>query len=722
MDGTASPLGQTLQAVKGGSFGAPLFLLIILAMMTLPMPAILLDMSFTFNIAVSLVVLLVCIYTLRPIEFAIFPTILLLATLLRLALNVASTRVVLLEGHSGGDAAGKVIQSFGEVVVGGNYAVGLVVFLILVIINFVVVTKGAGRISEVSARFTLDAMPGKQMAIDADLNAGLIEQDEAKARRAEISQEADFYGAMDGASKFVRGDAVAGILILVINIVGGLAIGMAQHNLPFADAMKKYALLTIGDGLVAQIPSLLLSTAAAIMVTRVNSVQDLGAQFVTQMFSSPQALVIASLILIVMGSIPGMPHFAFLSLGGICAAGAYFIALRNKKPAEKETSASPPPPGAAGPSGEAPPSAGGPDAPNIMPEGEVKELGWDDVQPVDLIGLEVGYRIIPLVDKNQGGELLSRIKGVRKKLSQELGFLMPTVHIRDNLDLLPNGYRITLMGVNVAEAEIYPDRDLAINPGQVFGKINGIEGKDPAFGLDAVWIEISQREQAQTLGYTVVDASTVIATHINHVLQTHAHELLGHEEVQKLLDQLSKNNPKLVESLVPQPLPLSTFLRVLQNLLQESVPIRDIRSIAEAMAEVAHKSQDADLLTSTARVALSRMIVQSVIGNDPEIPVITLQPDLEQMLLQAVQQARQAGGTESDAVLEPGLAEKIQNSVAEAAQKQEISGQPAILLVAQGVRTMLSRFMRHMVPGLSVLSYSEIPDNKQVTIVANIGS
>jgi len=724
MAAASSPMGQTLSSLKSGNFGVPLFLLVILGMLTLPMPPLLLDMAFTFNIAISLVVLLVCLYTLRPLEFAIFPTILLVATLLRLALNVASTRVVLLHGHSGGDAAGKVIESFGEVVIGGNYAVGLVVFIILVIINFVVVTKGAGRISEVSARFTLDAMPGKQMAIDADLNAGLIGQEEAKARRNDITQEADFYGAMDGASKFVRGDSIAGILILIINIFGGLAIGMAQHDLVFGDAVKKYALLTIGDGLVAQIPSLLLSTAAAIMVTRVNSAQDLSTQFFDQMFSNSQALFVSSGILFVMGIIPGMPHFAFLSLAALCVAAAVYSKKKEGKSDDNQVqerlsannAASQIPPGAV--SGEVMPAEH-----QQGPGGsELKELGWDDVHPVDLVGLEVGYRIIPLVDKSQGGELLVRIKGVRKKLSQELGFLMPTVHIRDNLDLLPNGYRITLMGVNIAEAEIYPDRDLAINPGQVFGKINGIEGKDPAFGLDAVWIELSQREQAQTMGYTVVDASTVIATHINHVMQSHAQELLGHEEVQQLVDQLAKTNPKLVESLIPNPLPLSSLLKVLQNLLLESVPIRDIRTIAEALADTVHKSQDTDILTATVRIALSRLIVHGIAGNGAELPVITLQPDLEQLLLQSVQQARQNGGTETDAVLEPALAEKIQLSIADAVQKQEMSGEPAVLLVAQGIRLLLSRFMRHTIPGLSVLAYTEIPENKQVTIVASIGS
>lgn len=704
---TAATGLDVLKVLKEGNYGAPIFLIVIMGMMTLPMPPFLLDVFFTFNIALSLVVLLVSVYTLRPLEFAIFPTMLLVATLLRLALNVASTRVVLLDGHEGGDAAGKVIQAFGEVVIGGNYAVGLVVFLILIIINFVVVTKGAGRISEVSARFTLDAMPGKQMAIDADLNAGLINQDEAKLRRSEVTQEADFYGAMDGASKFVRGDSVAGILILIINIVGGLAIGMGQHDLAFGDALRVYALLTIGDGLVAQIPSLLLSTAAAIIVTRVSSAQDLGSQVMGQMFANPQALAVSAAILGVMGIIPGMPHVAFLGLAALCGGGAYIIQQKRQQVTMEEA-------GSALTQKQMESAA-------MSHEGELKELGWDDVQPVDAVGLEVGYRLIPLVDKSQGGQLLGRIKGVRKKLSQEMGFLMPSVHIRDNLDLLPNAYRITLMGVSIDEAEIHPDRELAINPGQVFGSINGIQAKDPAFGLDAVWIEPGQRDQAQTMGYTVVDASTVVATHLNQILAKHSHELLGFEEVQKLLDQLQFSSPKLVENLVPNPMPLSRLHKVLQNLLQEGIPVKDIRTIAEALAEVAPRSQDADVLTAAVRIALSRLIVQTVYGLADELPVITLQPELEQLLLQAVSQAQQSGGTSSDAVIEPSLADKLQRSVGQAVQKQELAGQPAVLLVSTGIRAMLSRFLRFSVQGLNVLSYNEIPDSKKITIVASIG-
>ncbi len=687
-----------------GQLGVPLLLLVMLAMMMLPMPPFLLDVFFTFNIALSIVVLLVCVYALRPLDFSVFPTILLIATLLRLALNVASTRVVMLHGQDGHAAAGKVIQAFGEVVIGGNYVVGIVVFAILMIINFVVVTKGAGRISEVSARFTLDAMPGKQMAIDADLNAGLIDQPEAKRRRLEVAQEAEFYGSMDGASKFVRGDAIAGLLILFINLIGGMLVGILQHNMTFSDAGKVYALLTIGDGLVAQLPSLLLSTAAAIMVTRASGSEEMGKLVGRQMFTSHKALAVSAGIMIVMGLVPGMPHFSFISLGLVAAGGAYLLwkkqnmaklaAIQEVKRQQELL-------------------------PSPIRAQESKELGWDDVTPIDMIGLEVGYRLIPLVDRNQGGQLLARIKGVRKKLSQELGFLMPTVHIRDNLDLAPSAYRLTLMGVTLAEAEIYPDRELAINPGQVFGSLNGINAKDPAFGLEAVWIEISQRAQAQSLGYTVVDASTVVATHLNQILYKHSHELIGHEEVQQLMTLLAKSSPKLAEELVPGVLSLSALLKVLQALLAEQVPVRDIRSIAEAIANNAARSQNTAALVAAVRVGLSRAIVQSIVGIEPELPVITLEPRLEQILLNSLQKAGQ--GQEEGVLLEPSMAEKLQRSLIEAAQRQEMQGQPVILLVAGPVRAMLSRFGRLAVPNMHVLAYQEIPDNKQVTIVATVG-
>ncbi len=684
---------NTLRNVSRQGLGAPLLLMVIMAMIVVPLAPFVLDGLFSFNISLALVVLLVTVYTRRPLDFALFPTILLMTTLMRLALNVASTRVVLLEGHTGPDAAGQVIKAFGEFVIGGNYAVGMVVFAILVIINFVVITKGATRISEVSARFTLDAMPGKQMAIDADLNAGLIDQDEARARREEISAEAEFYGSMDGASKFVRGDAVAGILILFINIIGGLIIGMAQHDLSFAQAARNYTLLTIGDGLVAQIPALLLSTAAGIIITRVSSSQDMGEQVIKELFANPKSLGVTAGILAVMGVIPGMPNLAFLSMAALCGGTAWWLHKRNR--AAEAAQAAPPP---------------------AATEPENKELSWDDVTPVDAIGLEVGYRLIPLVDKAQGGQLMARIKGVRKKLSQELGFLIPPVHIRDNLDLSPTGYRITLMGVTVGEAEIYPDKELAINPGQVFGTIDGIPTTDPAFGLEALWIDPADRDQAQTMGYTVVDPNTVIATHLSQQLQLHASELLGHEEVQHLLDKLAKSAPKLVESLVPDTLGLGVVVKVLQNLLAEGVPIRDIRTIAETLAEYGSRSQDPDALTAAVRQALGRLIVQQINGMQAELPVITLDPSLEQILQQTVQ-ANEGGGMG----VEPGLAERLHAALADAARQQEAAGQPAVLLVASPIRSMLSRFIRHGIPSLHVLAYNEIPSDKQIRIVATVG-
>ncbi len=681
--------------IKG--LGAPIVLLMLLAMIVVPLPPFLLDVFFTFNIAMSLVVMLAVIYAMRPLDLSVFPSVILVATLLRLALNVASTRVVLLEGHNGGDAAGKVIEAFGAFVIGGNYAVGLVVFFILVIINFVVVTKGAGRVSEVSARFTLDAMPGKQMAIDADLNAGIIDQETARARREEVGREADFYGAMDGASKFVRGDAVAGILILLINIVGGLSIGMAQHGLDLATASRNYVLLTIGDGLVAQIPALLLSTAAAIIVTRVSSAEDMGTQVSRQLLADPKALWIAAGVLGMLGVIPGMPNLVFIALGSGLAVMAYYTGLRRQRAAEVEQDVAQQPP----------------EAPSAEPS---RDLSWDDVQPVDIIGLEVGYRLIPLVDRNQGGQLMNRIKGVRKKLSQELGFLVQPVHIRDNLDLPPNAYRISLHGVPVGEAEVFPDREMAINPGKVFGELPGTPTTDPAFGLEAVWIDPGQRDQAQTLGYTVVDASTVIATHLSEVLQRHAHELLGHEEVQQLLDTLAQSTPKLVEDLVPKQLPLAVVLKVLQNLLMEGVPVRDIRTIAETLAEQATKSQDAGALTAAVRTALGRSIVQQLVGPVEEIPVIVLDPGLERLLQQALQAAGEDG-----AGLEPGLLERLQQALAETARQQEMNGEESVLLVAAPIRSWMARFIRASVPGMHVLSYNEIPDNRQIKVIATVG-
>ena len=678
--------------------GTPLLMIMMLSMMVLPLPPIMLDMLFTFNISLAMIVILGGIYSKKPLDFSAFPTVLLIATLLRLGLNVASTRVVLLNGHTGTDAAGQVIKAFGEFVVGGNYAVGLVVFVILVIINFVVVTKGAGRVSEVSARFTLDAMPGKQMAIDADLNAGIINQDEAKERREEIMREADFYGSMDGASKFVRGDAIAGILILLINIIGGLSIGLIQHDMAFADAMRNYTLLTIGDGLVAQIPSLLLSSAAAIMVTRISSAQDMGGIILKQLFSDPRSLAVTSGIVGIIGLIPGMPNFAFLLLATVGGSVAWYIMHQNRLPTPEEVQ-----------------QQQQQQAIDDQPAPESADLGWDDVVPVDPIGLEVGYRLIPLVDKAQGGQLMGRIKGIRRKLTQDLGFLISPVHIRDNLDLPPSSYRISLMGVPVGETEVYPEREMAINPGQVFGELEGVKTVDPAFGLSAVWIEADQREQAQTLGYTVVDASTVIATHLSQIIQLHAHELLGREDVQQLLDNLAKSSPKLVESLVPEALPLGAIVKVLQNLLEENISIRDIRTIAETLADFAPSSQDPDMLTNMVRSAISRSIVQQINGMEPELPIITLDPALEQILQDSIQMPGGPG-------FEPGMAERLLESLSQSVQQQETAGQVAVLVVSAPIRTLLARFVKGKISGLHVLSFNEIPDNKQIKIVASISN
>ena len=691
-----SKLTTALKLLGKAELGAPLVIVMILAMIMLPLPAFLLDLLFTFNIAFSLIILLVVVYTLKPLEFAAFPTVILLATLLRLALNVASTRIVLLEGHNGGDAAGKVIEAFGAFVIGGNFAVGLVVFTILVVINFMVVTKGAGRVAEVGARFTLDAMPGKQMAIDADMNAGLITQDEARTRRAEVATEADFYGSMDGASKFVRGDAIAGIIILFVNMIGGLAIGIGQHDLSFAEAGKIYVLLTIGDGLVAQIPSLLLSTASALVVTKVGSSgQNIGQQVSTQLFENPKALMITAAVIGALGIIPGMPNLVFILLASVLAGSAWLIDKRHKE-AELVNINYPLEIAHAAP--------------------EIKELGWDDVMPVDIVGLEVGYRLIPLVDKNQGGQLMTRIKGVRKKLSQELGFLIPSVHIRDNLDLNPTAYRISLMGVTVGESEIMPEMEMAINPGRVFGTLQGKACQDPAFGLDAIWIEPNQKDHAQTLGYTVVDPGTVIATHLSHLLQAHAHELFGYEDAQKILENLAKSAPKLVEDLVPKTVPLGLVVKVLQNLLQERVPIRDMRSIAETLAEYGVKSQDPDILTSAVRSSLGRLIIHEISGIQNELPVITLDYELEQLLHKSLQTAGENG-----AGIEPGLAEQMHLSLQESTQKMEMEGQTAVLLVSSYVRPWLARFTRHSISGLHVLAYNEIPADRQIKVVSTVG-
>jgi flagellar biosynthesis protein FlhA len=677
--------------------GAPFLLMAMLAMMVVPLAPFILDIFFTFNIALSLVVLLAVIYSQRPLELAAFPTVILIATLLRLSLNVASTRVVLLHGHTGPDAAGKVIESFGDFVVGGNYTVGFVVFAILVVINFVVITKGAGRISEVTARFTLDAMPGKQMAIDADLNSGLINQEEAKLRRSEVAQEADFYGAMDGASKFVRGDAIAGILILFINILGGLAIGVVQHKMQMGDAARIYTLLTIGDGLVAQIPSLLLSTAAAIIVTRVSSQSDMGQQIVFQLFQNPKTLYVTAGILGLIGIVPGMPNVAFLLLALTAGGFGYWREQQKDEVAEQ-------------------PELLEAETVDEIPE-EERELGWRDVESIDQIGLEVGYRLIPMVDRKQGGQLLSRVKGVRKKLTQELGFLLPAVHIRDNLDLEPNSYRIVIKDATIAKASVQIDSELAINPGQVFGELPGNVATDPVFGLEAVWIEPSQRDQAQTFGYTVVDPSTVIATHMSQVLQEHAHELLGHKEVQSLIERYNEHSPKVIDDIIPNIIPVSSILKVMQNLLRENIPIRDIRTIIETIIEHSRNTQSTEQLTAAVRIALGRLIIERISGGDDELPVITLDGSLEQLLQQSLQAMSDGTGA-----IEPSLAQRLIQSLREACEKQELSGQPSVLLVADNMRELMVQLVRFSIPRLNIVAFNEVPENKDIRIVNTIGS
>ncbi|WP_296663045.1 flagellar biosynthesis protein FlhA [Paraburkholderia sp.] len=682
--------GTNLRALAG-----PILICMILGMMILPLPPFLLDLLFTFNIALSVMVLLVSMYTMKPLDFAAFPSVLLFSTLLRLSLNVASTRIVLLEGHTGPDAAGKVIESFGHFLVGGNFAVGIVVFVILMVINFMVITKGAGRIAEVSARFTLDAMPGKQMAIDADLNAGLINEEAARKRRAEIAQEAEFYGSMDGASKFVRGDAIAGLLIMVINILGGLIVGVVQHGMEFAAAGKTYTLLTIGDGLVAQIPSLVISTAAGVIVSRVATNEDIGTQLTGQLFTNPRVLMITGTIMGMMGLIPGMPHFAFLLLGG----GAIQLGRVLKKNAEAKKA-----------------SAVIADAvPTAMAPIETTEASWDDVALIDTLGLEVGYRLIPLVDKNTDGELLKRIKSIRKKFAQEIGYLPPVIHIRDNLELRPNAYRITLKGVEVGSGEAYPGQWLAINPGQVSAVLPGTPTTDPAFGLPAIWIDTNMREQAQVFGYTVVDSSTVVATHLNHLVVMHASELLGRREVQALVERVQKDTPALVEDLVPKLLPVTTLQKVLQYLLEEGVPIRDMRTIMESLAEHASRITEPHDLTAAVRISLGRAITQQWFPGTGDMQVMGLDANLERVLSQTLTSGPNPG-------LEPGLAHTLLTHTENAMARQQGMGLAPVLLVQHALRPMLSRFLRRSLPQLKVLSYAEVPDTRNVKVVNVIGA
>ncbi|MEX3022583.1 flagellar biosynthesis protein FlhA [Kluyvera sp. STS39-E] len=682
-------LPSNLKSTQWQVLAGPVLILLILSMMVLPLPAFALDLLFTFNIALSIMVLLVAMFTQRTLEFAAFPTILLFTTLLRLALNVASTRIILMEGHTGGAAAGKVVEAFGHFLVGGNFAIGIVVFVILVIINFMVITKGAGRIAEVGARFVLDGMPGKQMAIDADLNAGIIGEDEAKKRRSEVTQEADFYGSMDGASKFVRGDAIAGILIMVINVIGGLLVGVLQHGMELGKAAESYTLLTIGDGLVAQIPALVISTAAGVIVTRVSTDQDVGEQMVGQLFSNPRVMMLSAGVLGLLGLVPGMPNFVFLLFTAALLGLAWWVRGREIK---------------------------APDQPQPVKAAEnttqAVEATWSDVQLEDTLGMEVGYRLIPMVDFQQDGELLGRIRSIRKKFAQEMGFLPPVVHIRDNMDLSPARYRILLKGVEIGSGEAYPGRWLAINPGTAAGTLPGEVTTDPAFGLDAIWIESALKEQAQIQGFTVVEASTVVATHLNHLISLHSSELFGRQEAQQLLDRVTQDMPKLTEDLVPGVVTLTTLHKVLQNLLDEKVPIRDMRTILETLAEHAPIQADPGELTSVVRVALGRAITQRWFPGNDEVQVIGLDTPLERLLLQALQ----GGGG-----LEPGLADRLLAQSQEALARQEMLGAPPVLLVNHALRPLLSRFLRRSLPQLVVLSNLELSDNRNIRMTATIG-
>ena len=692
---TLSNIRQDMSRIELSGLGIPVIVLLIISMLVLPLPSFLLDFLFTFNILLGVVIIMIAINSSKPLDFSAFPAILLLATMLRLGLNVASTRLVLVKGHEGPDAAGKVIEAFGEFVIGGNYLVGFIIFSILMIINFIVVTKGAGRVSEVIARFTLDAMPGKQMAIDADLNAGVIDQETAKRRREEISQESDFFGSMDGASKFVRGDAIAGLLILLINIIGGLVIGISQHDLSFTEAGKIYALLTIGDGLVAQIPTLLLSLATAIIVTRETTADSMTVQAKSQL-SNPLALIVAGGILVLLGLVPGMPSLIFLSLGIVAGVSGYAMSKKIHQQAILDTN--------------------GDFETDNRPDPMKEELNWDDVDQVDLVGLDIGYGLIPLVNPETGGQLLPRVKGVRKKLSAELGFLVQPIRIRDNLDLEPDVYNIVMNGVVRGKGEIKVGQELAINPGQVHGALEGTPTKEPAFGLDATWIDPAQRDYARTLGYTVVDPATAIATHLNTLLRNNSSELLSHDETQQLLDKVAERSPKLVEDLVPGKLPLATITKVLQNILDESVSVRDMRTIIEVLSTESSRTQDIEELTAAVRPRLGRMIVQGLVDINDSLPVMTLNPSLEQILHNILQQNNSSQGL----VIEPKLAEGLFKALAENSQEVENLGHAAVLVVSPAIRPWLAKFIRHRLAELTVLSYSEIPDDQAVNVVATI--
>jgi flagellar biosynthesis protein FlhA len=691
-----STIRQNLSKFNFNDLSIPGLVLLIMGMLVIPLPPMVLDVLFTFNIASALLIIMIAIKVRKPLEFSSFPSVLLFATMLRLALNVASTRVILVNGHEGHDAAGKVVAAFGEFVIGGNYVVGFIIFIILMIVNFFVVTKGAGRVSEVNARFTLDAMPGKQMAIDADLNAGVIDQDTARTRRAELTQESDFFGSMDGASKFVSGDAIAALLILIINLVGGFAIGVGQHGLSMGDAARIYSLLTIGDGLVAQVPALLLSLATAIVVTRVTTTESMTEQASSQL-GNPTALFVTSIIMAVLGVVPGMPHLVFIFLSA-ATAGLGWILLRREAAADSPEKVA--------------------EAAAVAAAEQPKELDWEDLDQVDLVGLEIGYGLIPLVNAETGGQLMTRVKGVRKKLSAELGFLIQPVRIRDALSIDPDSYHIVLKGVVRGRGKVKVGREMAINPGQVYGNLEGTPTTEPAFGLEAVWIEPSQRDHARALGYTVVDSATAVATHLNKVLRDNAADLLSHDEVQQLLDKLTAKSPKLVEDLVPSKLSLGVLTRTLQGLLNDSVSIRDMRTIVETLSEVSGRTQEPEQLTALLRPRLGRMIVQNLLDEKETLSVMTLDPGLEQLLHNVLQQQSQ----NQNVVMEPGLAERLFAALRQGSKEVEELGNAAVLVVSPAIRPWLAKAVRHRVSEMVVLSYAEIPDDQSIQVIHTVSA
>jgi len=674
-------VSSALAHIPVSQVAAPLLVLFVLGLMLLPLPPLALDVFFTFNIGVSMIILLTALQLKSFKDMIAFPTILLVVTLLRLSLNVASTRVVLMQGHTGPEAAGKVIESFAQVLVGGNYVVGIIVFVVVTIINFVVITKGAGRVAEVSARFTLDAMPGKQMAIDADLNAGIIREDEARRRRSEVAQEADFYGSMDGASKFVRGDAIAGIIILIINLLGGIAVGMLQFDLPFMQALKTYATLAVGDGLVAQVPALIVSTAAGIVVTRVSTDEDFGQQLATQLGTSSYPLFLAAMILAVLGVIPGMPHFAFLLFAAVFAGIGYMLYRRSQQERAAAAKA---------------------EAAAAMPS---EEVNWADVPVVEPLSLELGYRLIRLVDSGEQADLIKRIRAIRKKFVADVGFLIPSVHVRDNLQLPPENYRLLIYGAEVARGQILPDRFLAIEPSHDPSPLEGVKVLDPTFKMPAVWIFSSLRESAIARGYTVVEPSVVVATHLDQIVRMHAHELLGRQEVQDLVDHFRTRFPKLVEDTVPKVVSLQVVQKLLQLLLEEGVPVRDFRIVLETAAEHGGKDPQALPLLAPLRYALKRTIIQEVFGESSSIRVAAIHPDFERIIEQAVGNLPAA----TDGSIEPSLIRFFEEEIVSVVDDMESIGLQPVIVASSRNRLTLSRLARKVRPQAIMLGMNEMP-------------